>query len=243
MIWLLILIDCPIGRPSGGSAKGAAELFECRICYRHISSVGAGLARDAGTSFYLDDRSAAIAGKPAPTRDGCCLKFLLLLLPLDCPGDANAHNSARVKAEDSIASFLASAAGRQAHQKGLPLASGLRCVQVPSCRLAPWARRDGPSLAQRGSPGIHAGRPTAQNHHSASRWGGRSKSIARARARARSRSTIFRFQGGVTVALRVPTGSKHHLAWAPDRLSVTCRSVPSGWSCPTPCTGRPAARR
>ena len=69
LIWLLILIDCPIGRPSGGSAKGAAELFECRICYRHISSVGAGLARDAGTSFYLDDRSAAIAGKPAPTRD------------------------------------------------------------------------------------------------------------------------------------------------------------------------------
>ena len=67
LIWLLI--DCPIGRPSGGSAKEAAELFECRICYRHISSVGAGLARDAGTSFYLDDRSAAIAGKPAPTRD------------------------------------------------------------------------------------------------------------------------------------------------------------------------------
>ena len=30
-------------------------------------SVGAGLARDAGTSFYLDDQSAAIAGKPAPT--------------------------------------------------------------------------------------------------------------------------------------------------------------------------------
>ena len=239
MIWLLILIDCPIGRPSGGSAKGAAELFECRICYRHISSVGAGLARDAGTSFYLDDRSAAIAGKPAPTRDGCCLKFLLLLLPLDCPGDANAHNSARVKAEDSIASFLASAAGRQAHQKGLPLASGLRCAQVPSCRLAPWARRHGPSLAHRGSPGIHAGRPTPQNLHSASRWGGRSKS----KARARSRSTIFRFQGGVTDALKIPTGIKHYLAWAAERLSVTYRSAPWGWSCPTPYKGRPAMHR
>ena len=28
--------------------------------------VGAGLARDAGTSFYLEEQSAAIAGKPAP---------------------------------------------------------------------------------------------------------------------------------------------------------------------------------
>jgi len=44
--------------------------------------VGVGLARDAGTSFYLYDRSAAIAGKPAPTRDWCCLKVLLLLLLL-----------------------------------------------------------------------------------------------------------------------------------------------------------------
>ncbi|PRW98251.1 hypothetical protein C7A07_12965 [Pseudomonas fragi] len=63
--------------------------------------MGAGLARDAGSSFYLEEHSAAIAGKPAPTRGWCCLKFLLLLLllPLDCPGDANAHNSARVKAE------------------------------------------------------------------------------------------------------------------------------------------------
>ena len=134
---------------------------------------------------------------------------------------------------------------RKSNQKGLPLASGLRCAQVPSCRLAPWVRRHGPSMAHRGSPGIHAGRPTPQNLHSASRWGGRSKSTARARARARSRSrsTIFRFQGGVTVALRVPTGSKHHLAWAADRLSVTCRSVPSGWSCPTPYKGRPAMHR
>ncbi|MDE4516510.1 nucleoid-structuring protein H-NS, partial [Pseudomonas fragi] len=37
---------------------------------------------------------------------------------------------------------------------------------------APWARRHGPSMAHRGSPGIHAGRPTAQNLLSASRWGG-----------------------------------------------------------------------
>jgi hypothetical protein len=32
--------------------------------------VGAGLARDAGTSFYLEEQSAAIAGKPAPTSVG-----------------------------------------------------------------------------------------------------------------------------------------------------------------------------
>ncbi|PAA22776.1 hypothetical protein CJU73_21290 [Pseudomonas fragi] len=60
-------------------------------------------------------------------------------------------------------------------KKALPLAYGLRCAQVPSRRLAPWARRHGPSLAHRGSPGIHAGRPTPQNLLSASRWGGRSK--------------------------------------------------------------------
>ena len=134
-------------------------------------------------------------------------------------------------------------------KKALPLAYGLRCAQVPSCRLAPWARRHGPSLAHRGSPGIHAGRPTAQNLHSASRWGGRSKSTARARARARarsrsrSRSTIFRFQGGVTDALKIPTGIKHYLAWAAERLSVTYRSAPWGWSCPIPYTGRPAMHR
>ena len=134
-------------------------------------------------------------------------------------------------------------------KRSSPHRTAFAALRFPRSGPAPWARRDGPSMAQHGSPGIHAGRPTAQNLHSASRWGGRSKSTARARARARarsrsrSRSTIFRFQGGVTVALRVPTGSKHHLAWAPDRLSVTCRSVPSGWSCPTPCTGRPAVRR
>ena len=50
---------------------------------------------------------------------------------------------------------------------------------VPRSGPAPWARRDGPSLAQHGSPGIHAGRPTAQNLLSASRRGGQIKSTAR----------------------------------------------------------------
>ena len=40
----------------------------------------------------------------------------------------------------------------------------------------------GPSMAQHGSPGIHAGRPTTRNLHSASRRGGRSRSKTRSQA-------------------------------------------------------------
>ena len=36
---------------------------------QHIFSVGAGLARDAGTALYLEERCDAIASKPAPTRE------------------------------------------------------------------------------------------------------------------------------------------------------------------------------
>ncbi|TNF85434.1 nucleoid-structuring protein H-NS [Pseudomonas sp. ICMP22404] len=32
----------------------------------------------------------------------------------------------------------------------------------PHSGIAPWARREGPSMAQRGYPGIHAGLPTTQ---------------------------------------------------------------------------------
>jgi hypothetical protein len=56
---------------------------------------------------------------------------------------------------------------------------------VPHSGPAPWARRDGPSMAQHGSPGIHAGRPTTQNLRSASRRAGRSKTIAKTRSTAR----------------------------------------------------------
>ena len=56
-------------------------------------------------------------------------------------------------------------------KKALPRRTALASLRCPSRRYAPWARRDGPSLAQHGSPGIHAGRPTAQNLHSASRRG------------------------------------------------------------------------
>ncbi|WLI48165.1 nucleoid-structuring protein H-NS [Pseudomonas beijingensis] len=37
----------------------------------------------------------------------------------------------------------------------------------PHSGIAPWARREGPSMAQRGYPGIHAGMPTPQRLRSA----------------------------------------------------------------------------
>ena len=56
-------------------------------------------------------------------------------------------------------------------KKALPHRSAFASLRFPRAGPAPWARRDGPSLAQRGSPGIHAGRPTTQNLHSASQKG------------------------------------------------------------------------
>ena len=45
----------------------------------------------------------------------------------------------------------------------LPHHSAPRLGSVcPNEGIAPWARREGPSLAQRGYPGIHAGMPTPQ---------------------------------------------------------------------------------
>ena len=42
-----------------------------------------------------------------------------------------------------------------------PLGTSLSSV-CPHSGIAPWARRDGPSMALRGYPGIHAGMPTPQ---------------------------------------------------------------------------------
>ncbi|NRH29361.1 hypothetical protein FEZ62_17170 [Pseudomonas sp. MS19] len=42
---------------------------------------------------------------------------------------------------------------------------GLAALGFPHSIVAPWARRDGPSLAQRGSRSIHAAQPTAQRLH------------------------------------------------------------------------------
>ena len=60
-----------------------------------------------------------------------------------------------------------------------PHRTAFAALRYPRSGSAPWARRDGPSMAHRGSPGIHAGRPTPQNLLSASREGWKIKSNAR----------------------------------------------------------------
>ena len=61
-------------------------------------------------------------------------------------------------------------------KKSSPHRTAFAALRFPRAGSAPWARRHGPSMAHRGSPGIHAGRPTAQNLHSASREGRQIKS-------------------------------------------------------------------
>ena len=57
----------------------------------------------------------------------------------------------------------------KSNQKVLPHHSVPRLGSAcPNAGIAPWARREGPSMAQRGYPGIHAGMPTAQCLRSAS---------------------------------------------------------------------------
>ena len=52
---------------------------------------------------------------------------------------------------------------KKVSKKGLPHHSAPRLGEVfPHSGIAPWARREGPSMAQRGYPGIHAGMPTPQ---------------------------------------------------------------------------------
>ena len=68
------------------------------------------------------------------------------------------------------------------NQKGLAPAYGLRCAQVPSLRSCSVATPYGPSMAQHGSPGIHAGRTTTQNLRSASRRGLKIKIKSRSKA-------------------------------------------------------------
>ena len=65
---------------------------------------------------------------------------------------------------------------RKSNQKGLPHRTAFAALRFPRSGSAPWARRHRPSMAHRGSPGIHAGRPTPQNLLSASREGGQIKS-------------------------------------------------------------------
>ena len=71
-------------------------------------------------------------------------------------------------------------------KRSLPLRTALAALRFPHSGPAPWARRDGPSLALHGSPGIHAGRPTPRNLLSASRRGGRSRSKTRSKTRSKA---------------------------------------------------------
>ena len=64
-------------------------------------------------------------------------------------------------------------------KRSSPLRTAFAALRFPRAGFVPWARRHGPSMAHRGSPGIHAGRPTAQNLLSASREGWQIKSNAR----------------------------------------------------------------
>ena len=63
-------------------------------------------------------------------------------------------------------------------KKSSPHRTAFASLRFPRSGSAPWARRHGPSMAHRGSPGIHAGRPTPQNLLSASREGWQIKSTA-----------------------------------------------------------------
>ena len=67
-------------------------------------------------------------------------------------------------------------------KRSSPHRTAFAALRFPRSGPAPWARRHGPSMAHRGSPGIHAGRPTTQNLLSASRRAGRSKTSAKTRS-------------------------------------------------------------
>ena len=56
-------------------------------------------------------------------------------------------------------------------KKALPRRSAFAALRFPRSGPAPRARRDGPSLARHGFPGIHAGQPSTQNLLSACRKG------------------------------------------------------------------------
>ena len=63
-------------------------------------------------------------------------------------------------------------------KRSSPLRTAFAALRFPRAGFVPWARRHGPSMAHRGSPGIHAGRPTPHNLLSASREGWQIKSSA-----------------------------------------------------------------
>jgi len=77
---------------------------------------------------------------------------------------------------------------RKSNQNALPHHSVPRLGSAcPHSGIAPWARREGPSMAQRGYPGIHAGMPTAQCLRSASVVNGASQIKIKIKIKIRAR--------------------------------------------------------
>ncbi|KAB0489264.1 hypothetical protein F7Q95_15825 [Pseudomonas psychrophila] len=77
-------------------------------------------------------------------------------------------------------------------------------------------------MAQHGSPGIHAGRPTTQNLRSASRRAGRSKTSAKTRSTAR--------RGGLQADLFSEAHFSKQAGWQQSiyRLRQSCQALRSG---------------
>ena len=111
-------------------------------------------------------------------------------------------------------------------KKALPHRTALASLRFPHSGPAPWARRHGPSLAHHGSPGIHAGRPTTQNLHSASRRASKSKARSTAKSKSFRHAAFFSFTKVQTAAKRKMQKQKWgvrtpHLV----KPAVTCRLV------------------
>ena len=87
-------------------------------------------------------------------------------------------------------------------KKACPWRTAFAALRFPRSGPAPWARRHGPSMAHRGSPGIHAGQPTTQNLLSASRWGRqiKIKSQLKNRSKADPKLIQSRLKTGALVA-------------------------------------------
>ncbi len=80
---------------------------------------------------------------------------------------------------------------QKSKQKGMPHHSvPRRGSACPHSGIAPWARREGPSMAQRGYPGIHAGMPTAQRLRSAIVVNGASKIKVQSKIKIKGKSGV-----------------------------------------------------
>ena len=190
----------------------------CHCCYRNSRhnteaphrrlNAGAVMGGEAGRRASLGELGRIVGRRPfgyfwdGPTL-GVCQKYLAVkakpLVQLDtCNGYVHeAFNWPAYISNPCMKSFYGFrpyggsllSNSHKSKQKGLAPAYGPRCAQVP---LAPVPLRGhaatGHPWPDRSSPGIHAGRRTPQNLHSASRRGGRSRSRSKAKSKARSKT-------------------------------------------------------